>query len=515
MYRNVSYFIDSDWQGHIRLDTWDNNGKPITKEFMHNSWLFYEEVGGEYKGLYGNPLKRVEFKSVAERKGWINKHPNITLYGCLNPVREFLISNFIGQQESPDFTKFPLRTQVLDIEVQVEDVFPEPKYAACPICVMTFYDSFLEEYHVWINQKNYTNTDTKEIKYHIFEKEKEMYDDWLKWYARNRPDIITGWNIESFDIPYLVNRLIKFYDEEKLFNLLSTNKRVTLQEVLHHGATNKVSAYKIEGTTVLDYFIFYKYRFGNPSMPDFKLNTIAEHELKIGKLHYEGSIKDFMRKDFAKFTEYNIQDVKLVVALDKKLKYIDLIRTVCTMGLCEYDSIHKTMPVILSLLVLEGLKQGKQIPTRAAEESDKGEYPGAFVFEPTPAVHRCGVSTFDLNSLYPNIMVCLNMSPETKVGRIIDESPIEYTVFRTRNNKILNIPKDKMAKLIKDSTISSNKVLYVNPLKQKGLIAKFLEELYDKRKECKKESHNYERKASKIRESIELLKDEIKKLEAE
>ena len=340
MYRNVAYFFDQNWQGKIRLDTWDSSGARVTKELDHNSHLYYEDPKGHYRSLFGTPLKHMEFKSIVDRKKWLERNSSTKVFGCLSPSREFLVQEFAGKQDDiGEFIKHPLRTHYVDIEVAVENEFPHPRHAKYPINVMTFYDNFLDQFNVWTFESGFTAADHDNVAYHCFHNEREMLNDFVRWYVSNRPDVITGWNVEGFDIPYLVNRLGKYFDEEQVAKILSPVAKVRAYVTTHRGANKPTESFHLDGTSVLDYFVLYKYKFGEKDVPDHKLNTIAEIELKVGKLEYEGSIREFARKDFPRFVKYNIQDVRLVIELEKKLKYIELTRIMTSIGLCELEAI--------------------------------------------------------------------------------------------------------------------------------------------------------------------------------
>ena len=513
MYRNVSYFFDKDWQGNIALDTWDENGKRVTKIMPHNSHLYYEDPKGTYRSLFGSPLMHKEFKSITERKKWIEKNPTAKVFGCLSPSREFLVQEFAGKQSDVgEFTKHPLKIHYLDIEIAVEDEFPHPRAAKYPVNVMTIYDSFLDQYNVWTYESKFTKADHDNVRYHCFNNEKGMFKDFVRWFVWNRPDVITGWNVEGFDVPYIVNRMKRFFDEEEVAKILSPvacltrdpTRNVRPYVTTHRGANKPTESFHIDGISVLDYYVMYKHKFGQASMPDHKLNTIAEAELGQKKIDYEGSIKDFARRDFAKFVEYNIQDVRLVHELEKKLKFIELARIMCTIGLCELEAIYKSSPVILGALVLEGKSQGFEIPTVSKDE-DEMDYEGAVVFPPKSGVFRCGVSSFDLNSLYPNTMICLNMSPETKVGRILDETPAEYTILRRADGSKVNVPKDKMAKILSQCVRASNNVLFVNPSRKVGFVPALQARMYDDRKK-------FQRHCDKLENEMAANKDTMREL---
>lgn len=523
MYRNCCYRInkeDGSWKGEIVLFTWDKDGNPIQEIIPHQSHLYIEDAGGKSKSMFGTKLKKMFFKSVIDRKKWIENNSQVRIFESLSPVREFLLSRFAGQQENPDFQKYPLRTFFFDIEIQVEEEFPKPQEAKYPINVMTFYDSLSQKYFVWLYTKetkikeHFANK--PEINLFIFNSEYEMYKDFLNWFQNNKPDVMTGWNIESFDIPYIINRLKKFFSDEDI-NKISPVNQVRLHMRQQRGENNAISSYKIEGISILDYYLLYKYKFSSGSKQSFKLEDIGQQELGYGKIQYEGTIKDFYKNNFIKFVEYNIKDVSLCVDLDKKLRFLDLTRNICNIGLCEYEAIFKSSPYIVGALILEAKTNDTILISDSGNTNviEESEFEGAYVFDPKIGIYRNGVVSLDVSSLYPSIMMCLNISPETKLGKIIDK--VEDTItIRLENGSIKNINNTTFDEFKKKVTLSSNGILYINPSIKKGIIPRFLEKLYTKRKKARAHVKNLIKEIEALSENDSVEnKQKIKALETE
>lgn len=489
MYRNISYYINPEWEGVIRLDTWDKDGNPISEEHKHESHLYYDFPKGIEQSVYGGKVKRMDFKSIISRNKWVREHQgSVEIFDCIPATREFLIERYAGEQESINFTKFDLRVHFMDIEIAVEDEFPQPRDADYPINVMTIYDSKYKKYFTWIctdktdmPPETFENTD--EVEYFVFFSEVKMLSHYLKWHQANYPDVITGWNIDGFDIPYLVNRMKKKLGYGEELNLSPIKKIQVKKDVIRRGEFQAFDEHKIEGITCLDYLFLYK-KFKLQKQSSYKLDYIGDTELGYGKLDYEGSIKDFWKRDFVKFVDYNIQDVKLLVDLDKKLKYINLSRLICNMGLCELSSIYKSQPYIYGAILLEALKDGKRVLSHRLRDEDKTQkFTGAHVFDPRVGFYGRGVSSLDLNSLYPNIMITLNISPETKVGKLLEKEEDHVLIKTADNGDIVKYTREKFDALLeKHLTISHNNILYWKATKKKGFIPKFLEKLYAERR---------------------------------
>lgn len=518
MYRNCCYQINPlTKEGEIILFTWDKDGNPIKEIHPHKSYLYYEDRKGTFESIYGSFLVKKEFSNSYERRKWTDNYKDMKIFECLPPVREFLIDYYEGQQETDEFRQFPLRIHFCDIEISVGTEFPNPSEAKYPINAISIFDSYLNKFFVWTLSNHNTEEFSKKIKesyskennllwkledvtFFNFNCETDLLLSFLNWFQNNYPDVISGWNVAKFDIPYIVNRLKNFFGEKHL-NLSPVNK-VFAKKMKMKNAETERDSFVIEGISIIDYLEIYKYKFPPKNKPpSFKLDAVAEAELKYKKLEYDGTIRNFYKNDFYRFILYNIQDTYLVYKLDEKLKFINLTRIICNIGLTEYETILKSSPYIFGALVLEARKLGKKIISNNVDIAGGNDsYEGAYVFPVQAGKYTKGVSSLDFNSLYPNIMITLNISPETKLGKIIEmpsELQPDYVIkLKTAQNvkKLhnLDIFKDKVV-------ISANKVLYINPTLKKGLVPIFLERMQTRRVEAKKKMLEYEDKLQKLK----------------
>jgi DNA polymerase elongation subunit (family B) len=323
------------------------------------------------------------------------------------------------------------------------------------------------------------------IKYHVFDKEIEMLTHFCKWFNKNHCDVLTGWNVDGFDIPYMINRIKKVCSGGTV-DLLSPINDVKSITKIDKVSKKSIVSYSIEGISTLDYQFLYKDKFNIvDKKPNYKLDTIAEFELGVGKMHYEGSITDFWRNKFEDFVEYNVIDVERVFQLEDKLKYIDLTRMICNFGLCEYISIYKSAPYIYGALTLQCRSLGKVIISSTPGENLSEGFEGAHVWPTVAGMYRRGVASFDLASLYPNIICTVNISPETKIGKIIDDSDPDNLVMKLANGRIKYLNQDELTNLQSKATRASNGVYYINPDTKEGIMPSFISRLYSKRVEFK------------------------------
>ena len=518
MYRNISYSIREDYTGEIRLDTWDVDGNPVTEHHTHESWLYYESPNGNFNSMFGTKISKKEFINTIERSKWLKQNRDTKkIFENLNPIREFLIDYYEGQQEEPEFVKHELRKHFLDIEVATDGKgFPVPDKAAAPINVISIYDSIDKEFNVWVlpdkrhdsnrtakfkNAKRMIGVDFKadkatkkvtpndeveiDVKYHVFDRETEMLTHFCKWFNNNSPDVLSGWNVDGFDVPYIVNRITKVCPAftVDLLSPIGNVKQVTKIDKLTKKST---TSFEIEGVAVLDYQFLYRDKFNIiDKKPNYKLDTISGIELGVGKLTYDCSITEFWQTDFERFVEYNIIDTARVFQLDDKLKYIDLTRMICNFGLCEYQAIYKSAPYIFGALTLQCRNLNKLIISSTPGENIAQGFEGAHVWPTIAGMYRRGIASFDLASLYPNIICTVNISPETKIGKIVDDSDPNLLVMKMANGRIKYLTPEEMTNLTKKATRASNGVYYINPDLKEGVMPSFISRLYSKRVEFK------------------------------
>lgn len=519
MYRNIYYTCNEDtgWRGQITLDTWDEEGKPITVTTEYPSHLYYidpiaEDVS-EFTTITGKPLVKKEFGSIFQRAKWIKEHPKVKLYDCLDPIAAFLQDTFYKINENPDFAQYPLKCYAWDIETAVSVGFPDKDNPRDPITCMTIGD--LESYNTytwvllagnWKNQlknSDFKNQDKKT--FFVFNEEKEMYRHFLNWFKTNRPDILFGWNIDSFDVPYTVNRIAALLSMSEVANALSPSGNMRKKIIKPNIKAIPYEGYRFEGLTILDYMQLYRDKFCKDSMViDYKLETVCQEELGVGKLQYEGTFKQFYLRDFKTFVEYNIIDVVRCLDLEKKKKLIALTRYMCNTALCTYDKILAAQPVVIGMLNLIAKKQGQVTMSddRVDPEIKVRPFEGAYVFPVEPS--KCkSFATFDLNSLYPNIIISINISPETYVGQVEGYDTDMWTVRFKSSDKVKQMSKETFIKKFSDRVnIAPNGALFLKQNIRDGICPQFERKFYAGRKKVKKEMINTQIQAAKLLDKI-------------
>ena len=544
-YRNVCSYTK---QGRTIVweSTWNTNGERIEIETPIEPYLYYEDINfkeSKDKSIYGKPLRFLKFNNTYDRNEWIKSSKNIPLFEKFTPEKQYLIDKYYGMEQSQEFVKNDLKVYFFDIEVEIGDIFPDPDFADYPINVLSIFDSISKNVFVWTYNKNInkvlTEEQIKNIQNEIKEKyesetfvnifkfnnETKMLKNFLDWWELNFPDILTGWNIDKFDTPYLINRITKILGdiEVKRLSPISWHK-YAVKIITEQKLKQFVTSYKIMGISLCDYLNLYK-KFIPKSQQSFKLDYIAKIDTGVGKLDYYelgyDSIKNFMQNDFSTFVKYNIIDTICVKKIDDARQFIKLMRRVCNMGLCEYESIFKSIPYIIGALAITARHKGMKFLTDKNLSADRKVhsegFEGAFVFPTKPGYYNAGIASFDFNSLYPNIMMSLNMSPETMIGKVItnigEENPSEI-IIRKRNGSMIKVSNIEFKEILdKKCCISANNVLFIKPSVKFGIVPTFLDNLYKQRKALKNEMKNNKKEAQKIGEDIEKLEKELNELE--
>ena len=440
-YRNACWVQGSTFggkrgTGYIYLYGYDKAGNRRTFKFP-----FYPSVKFEVRhqtterDLYGKCIETRWFDTPYDRKQWcLSMEDKVRIISCYPPEQEFLLTVFGSKVFNYDrekdkitlneaFNTQPIRTHYIDIEVAIENEFPEPEFAKYPINLITVYDTQLEKFVSWALDMTIENTLAGEMPIELrkFADEKDMLSDFLAWHNENSPDYISGWNVKGFDVIYIVNRLIKVFGKEKAYEY-SPARRIRISEDKKNYGKKFAS---ISGVSVLDMLFLYRDKFGIKQALDggYNLNNVSLVELEDAKVHYDGTMLDFYKQNFQKFWEYNVQDVNLVVKLDRKCKLLQVARMITSFGCSPAESIYATISYIIASMDIFSRKRFGKVFLSYSKSSTHGaevdQYQGAFVFPTYMGLYIQGVMVVDVNSLYPNTARSLNLSPETLVGELV------------------------------------------------------------------------------------------------
>jgi len=370
----------------------------------------------EFKTLQGQYLKPITFKSIDEARKFkkYTATENSPIYGLERYHYQYIGKEFPNDIE---WDKKFIKIYTLDIETTCENGFPDVENPIEEILCITVKNQNNKHILTW-GVGDY-KTDRTDITYVKCKNEKQLMFEFMTFWIKNHPDIITGWNTKFFDLPYLMNRLILIAGD-KVANKVSPWGLIQRETIMARGRPKTV--YDIKGITNLDYLDLYQW-FIPQRQESYKLDFIGELELGRGKddMPYD-TFKDWYTKDFQSFIDYNIQDVEIVDGLEDKLGLIDLSLTVAYESKVNYGDIFSQVRVWDTLIANHLMKKNICVPPR--EDNAKNEkYEGAYVKDPINGMHKWVVS-FDINSLYPHIIIQYNISPE----KIIGESPAGISV---------------------------------------------------------------------------------------
>lgn len=490
------------------------------------SRLFAVTGRGSDKSIYGEKIERLEFNTSGQRWKWLEDNPQVKVYECLNPIQEFLLDEYYGKNaDLEEFNKFPLRIAYLDIEVAVADEFPHPEKAAYPINLLTIYDTYEAKYHVFSLEEAVINR--PDVVFHHCPTEFLLLDGFLKFMDYRQFNVLSGWNTYAFDLPYIHNRICNMTSlgPERVLELSPLRKPAREKSISFGGKGNRTfNGLAIEGLSQLDYMLLYmKYVIPiEGEKPSYSLNNVCLDEIKEGKTEYEGALKHLYKYDFQKFVEYNINDVELILKLDKKRNFMDLTRMLCSMCLIEHEKVFATSAMVTGGILQDAWLKGVKIPysKEPAEKTEKFE--GAFVKPPEMKRFNYGVTTFDVASLYPNIMIGLNISPETLVGKVVDKTPGKMEMRFVKGGgspKEMDIEKFNALMATGRYSLASNGAVYMNDIE--GLIPFFLKKGFEERIRVKKESERLDKEADKLKKAggdpsqVAKLREQSKKYKME
>ena len=418
----------------------------------------------KYKTLDGRRAYKKQFNGAREAREVLKQYENtdgLEVHG----YERFLYQHI--NQKFPtdiDYNMSMMKIYTIDIEVACENGFPDVQASAEEMLCLTIKDFNTKKVITWGTREF---TPPEGVEYRVFWSEQEMLQDFHQWWTENTPDIITGWNNNLYDIPYICRRMERVLGE-KWKKSLSPWNRVIDREFIVQG--RKQIAYDICGVSILDYLDLYR-KFTYTNQESYRLDHIAMVELDDKKLdhsEYE-NFKDFYTSDWQRFVEYNIHDVDLVDKLEDKMKLIELAVTMAYDAKVNFEDVYSQVRMWDTLIYNDLKKRNIVVPPRQSTKKDE-KYAGAYVKEPEPGMYDWVVS-FDLNSLYPHLIMQYNISPET----LVDERHPTVTVDKLLNQEI---------DIDGDYAVCANGAQYRKDIH--GFLPEIMQRIYDERTIFKK-----------------------------
>ena len=406
----MSYFYTNvQLAGNVILYRGYENGQRVQSRTHFSPTLYtLSKKEEKYKTLDGKNVAPVKFESARDAREFIQRYEgveNFEVHGYERFVYQFI------RQEYPSEVEYDIKQMkifALDIEVQCENGFPNVEEAAEEMLSITIKDMVTKQYYCWATREFEA---PEGVETNIFWTENEMLNHFIGWWVENTPDILTGWNVNLYDVPYIARRVNRVLGE-KWMKSLSPWNRANEREVYVQGRKNY--AYDISGVNILDYLDLYR-KFTYSNQESYRLDHIAFVELgqrKVDHSEYE-NFKDFYTRDWQKFMEYNIQDVELIDRLEDKMKLLELAITMAYDAKVNFEDVYSQVRMWDTMIYNYLTDRNVVVPPRKGAKKDE-KYAGAYVKEPIPGKYDWVVS-FDLNSLYPHLIMQYNISPETLV----------------------------------------------------------------------------------------------------
>ena len=445
-----------------------NGKREIYKEEYSPTLFVKSNKKTKYKTLDGENVEPVKPGTVRDCREFFKKYDGVDgfkIFGNNRYIFQYLSDKYPQDEVKFDINQINLVT--MDIEVKSEQGFPDPESCSEEMLTISLQDYATKQITTW-GRKPYTTTQ-ENVKYYHFDDEIEMLNSFLYHWSKNPPDVITGWNVRLYDIPYLCGRISRIMGDKKC-KLLSPWGLVSQDEIYISG--RRYNVYDIAGMTTLDYLELYK-KFTYKAQESYRLDYIASVELGQKKLDHSefDTFKDFYTGNWKKFVDYNIIDVELVDRLEDKMKLIELALTMAYDAKVNYQDVMYQVRMWDTIIYNYLKKRNIVIPPK--DTSDKNDkYAGAYVKEPIPGKYDWVVS-FDLNSLYPHLIMQYNISPET----LLETRHPSVTV-----DKILG--EELTFELYKDSAVCANGAQYRKDIK--GFLPELMEKMYAERVVFKK-----------------------------
>jgi len=430
----------------------------------YTPYLFIPKANGKYKTLDGKPVSKIDFDSVSDARDFISRYEdvsNMEIYGLTTFLYLYIFDNYKGDI---DYDPKLVNIATIDIECAADEGFPDIQRADKPLTAITLRS----------RNRNFVfgcgdfETDDVNTYYMKCKDEYELIQKFLECWENLDIDIVTGWNIEFFDIPYIVNRIRNLFNDTEA-RRLSPWRILDEKIVEFRGKENQ--SFNPAGISVLDYYQLYrKFMFGNQE--SYKLDFIAQVELGEKKIDYSeyGNLLELYKNNHQKFIEYNIHDCVLVDRLDDKLKFLEQSMAIAYDAKVNYPDVMTTVrpwDIIIHNYLLE---QGIVIPPMKKQQMD-GALIGGHVKEPKIGLSKWVVS-FDLNSLYPHLIMQYNISPETFTGKMQNYPTVD---------KLLS---GDVKQPEGDFAIAANGCLYNKD--RQGFLPALMEKMYNDRTKYKK-----------------------------
>ena len=465
------------------------NGKRYQRKLDFSPTLYVtSKKPSKWKTLEGTFVDEVNPGTIKDTREFIKRYEGVQgfdVYGNSNYAYQY-ISDTYSHDINWDMEQVKVFT--IDIETSTENGFPDIKSANEEILLITVKELSTKRI-ITFGSKTYVNP-REDVIYVNCKDEQALLTQFLEFWSKSHPDVITGWNTDFFDMPYLIRRIERELGDGES-NKLSPWGYVNERKTFIKG--NEEIHYDIVGIAQLDYLELYK-KYTYSKQESYRLDYIAEQELGDKKKVNPGdSFKDFYTNHWQQFVEYNIHDVELVDKLEDKMRLIELHLTMAYNAKINFEDVYSQVRMWDTIIYNHLRKKGIVVPAKSHSGKD-AQFEGAYVKDPIVGLHKW-VASFDLNSLYPHLIMQYNISPET-----LTSEKISVTV-----DKLLNQEIDTTYVKQRDLSLTANGWTYTKEFK--GFMPELMEQMYANRSKFKKQMLKIEQEYQNDKTKVHLLKD--------
>lgn len=399
-----------------------DNGKRFVDRIEYQPTLYVpSRKPSKLKTVLGENVEPIKPGSMSDAREFVKRYDEVdgfTIYGSTLYGYTCLNENF-----GNEFDTEHIKIAYLDIEVGSEDGFPEPELANQPVIAISVMCG--SQYLVY-GTEQYNNR-REDVTYRQFRNETQLLQEFLFDWRAMDPDIVTGWNVNLFDISYLHNRIKKLLGEKEAKKLSPVG---IVNERKYTVNNREQTEYELVGLSVLDYLDLYK-KFTYSQQESYRLDHIAFVELDERKLDYSEveSLHQLYKTDYQKFIDYNIKDVELIVKLEDKMRLLEQAMVIAYDAKVNYADVFTQVRMWDVLIHNYLLERDIVVPPKTGNKKDS-QFAGAYVKDPQIGMHKW-VMSFDLNSLYPHLIMQYNISPETFVDGMYQDVDVDQIIEGT------------------------------------------------------------------------------------